>query len=160
MMEKVQQPYKDEIDKEEYIVRKKLPKRLPKRKNDVYVTRRTDFKAQLARCQKMLDSDCHVIYIHGLGAATNRAVNLALQLKERSLGTIDVAVNTSTVELVDDLEPQVDHLEPQTQIRNNSAIHIKVFRPMPSLDGVAGPKTTGLGTVDNAAPLNGAKTDS
>ncbi|KAI0237899.1 Ribonuclease P protein subunit p20, partial [Lamellibrachia satsuma] len=118
------------LDKEEYILRKKLPKRLPKRKNDVYVTRRTDFKAQLVRCQTMLDSDCHAIYIHGLGAATNRAVNLALQLKDRSLGTIDVAINTSTVELVDDLEPQVDDLEPQTQIRNNSAIHIKVFRPL------------------------------
>ena len=130
-MEKSQQADKDGFDKEEYVLRKRLPKRLPKRKNDVYVTRRTDIKAQLARCQKMLDSDCHVIYIHGLGAATNRAVNLALQLKACSLGTIDLAVNTSTVELVDDLEPQVDDLDPQTRVRNNSAVHIKLFRPLP-----------------------------
>jgi len=37
------------IDSEEYVLRKRLPRRLPKRPNDVYVNRKTDFRAQLAR---------------------------------------------------------------------------------------------------------------
>jgi len=36
-------------DSQEYILRKRLPRRLPKRPNDVYVSRKTDFRAQLAR---------------------------------------------------------------------------------------------------------------
>lgn len=38
--------------------------------------------------------------LHGLGAAVPRAVNLALELKKKHLGTIEVAVNTSTVDVV------------------------------------------------------------
>jgi len=37
------------FDTEEYVLRKRLPRRLPKRPNDVYVSRKTDFRAQLAR---------------------------------------------------------------------------------------------------------------
>jgi len=37
------------IDSEEYVLTKRLPRRLPKRPNDVYVSRKTDFRAQLAR---------------------------------------------------------------------------------------------------------------
>ncbi|XP_014671897.1 PREDICTED: ribonuclease P protein subunit p20-like [Priapulus caudatus] len=117
------------LDREEYTLRKRLPRRLPKRKNDVYVTRKTDFKAQLARCQKLLDSGYNEIYVHALGAAINRGLNMALQLKERGLGTIDLAVHTSSVELVDDLEPTDDQHDQKTQTRMNSAIHIKVYRP-------------------------------
>jgi len=36
-------------DSEEYVLRKRLPRRLPKRPNDVYISRKTDFRAQLAR---------------------------------------------------------------------------------------------------------------
>ena len=119
---------KQSFDPEEYTLRKRLPKRLPKRNNDVYVTRKTDFKCQLQRCQKLLDSGKNEIYIHGLGSAINRAINLSLQLKARGLGTIDVSANTSTVELIDDLEPETDDVEHDTHSRNNSAIHITVFR--------------------------------
>lgn len=37
-------------------MKKRPPQRTPKKKNDVYVNRKTDFKAQLERCQKLLDS--------------------------------------------------------------------------------------------------------
>jgi len=37
------------FDSEEYVLRKRLPRRLPKRANDVYISRKTDFRAQLAR---------------------------------------------------------------------------------------------------------------
>ncbi|TEA41213.1 hypothetical protein DBR06_SOUSAS9810008, partial [Sousa chinensis] len=126
-----------ELDPVEYTLRKRLPHRLPRRPNDIYVNMKTDFKAQLARCQKLLDGGargqnaCSEIYIHGLGLAINRAINIALQLQAGSFGSLQVAANTSTVELVDELEPEVDTREPLTRIRNNSAIHIRVFRVTP-----------------------------
>lgn len=126
-----------ELDPVEYTLRKRLPHRLPRRPNDIYVNMKTDFKAQLARCQKLLDGGtrgqnaCTEIYIHGLGLAINRAINIALQLQAGSFGSLQVAANTSTVELVDELEPETDSREPLTRIRNNSAIHIRVFRVTP-----------------------------
>lgn len=119
--------FRDLIDNEEYQLKKRLPPRLPKRRNDVYVSRKTNFQAQLARCRKLLDQ-YNEVFVHGLGIAVNRAINLALQLKEAGVGTFEVAAHTSTVELVDDLEPENDDLEPETRTRNNSAIHIHVYR--------------------------------
>ncbi|XP_046571185.1 ribonuclease P protein subunit p20-like [Haliotis rubra] len=119
---------KDFLEREEFTLRKRLPPKLPKRKDDVYVTRKTDFQAQMKRCQNILDSG-NEVYIHGLGAAVNRAINLALQLKANGRGTIDVSCRTSTVELTDDLEPNNDETEADTSLRNNSAVHIKVYRP-------------------------------
>ncbi|TRY85276.1 hypothetical protein DNTS_013228 [Danionella cerebrum] len=119
-----------EMDPVEYVLRKRLPRKLPKRRNDVYVNMKTDFKAQLARCQKLLDAH-REICIHGLGLAINRAINIALQLQATSQGALELAANTSTVELIDDLEPEDpdEAGEPLTRTRNNSAIHIKVFFP-------------------------------
>lgn len=121
-----------EMDPVEYTLRKRLPRKLPKRRNDVYVNMKTDFRAQLARCQKLLEGGGHrEICVHGLGLAINRAINIALQLQASSQGALQLAANTSTVELVDDLEPEdPDECgEPLTRTRNNSAIHIKVFYP-------------------------------
>ncbi|XP_007483347.1 ribonuclease P protein subunit p20 [Monodelphis domestica] len=128
-----------ELDPVEYTLRKRLPHRLPRRPNDIYVNMKTDFKAQLARCQKLLEGSggargqggCPEIYIHGLGLAINRAINIALQLQAGSFGALQVAANTSTVELVDELEPETNTREPLTRTRNNSAIHIRVFRVTP-----------------------------
>lgn len=123
-----------EMDPVEYTLRKRLPRKLPKRRNDVYVNMKTDFRAQLARCQKLLEGGGHrEICVHGLGLAINRAINIALQLQASSQGALQLAANTSTVELVDDLEPEdpEEAGEPMTRTRNNSAIHIKVFYPDP-----------------------------
>ena len=134
----------DAIGQEEYILRKRLQKTLPKRKNDIYVNKKTDFKAQLARSQRLLDNGVNELYIHGLGAALNRAINLALQLKALGNGSVEVSANTSTVELIDDREPMDDENEPDQCTRNNSAIHIKVYRPQEPLPaGACGnPHTT------------------
>lgn len=121
-------PIKDLIDNEECVLRKRLPRKLPKRDCDVYVSRKTDFKQQLKRCQKILDEG-NLVCIHGLGVAINRAINLALQLKDSGMGTVELAVHTSTVELMDDLEPLTDEMDADTVSRNNSAVHIRVFRP-------------------------------
>jgi len=118
---------KDLIDKEEFTLRKRLPRKFPKRNCDVYVSRHTNFKQQLERCQKILDNG-NVVYIHGLGVAINRAINLSLQLKTRGMGSVETAAHTSTVELTDDFEPTTDDHEAESTTRNNSAIHIRVYR--------------------------------
>ncbi|KAK3728601.1 hypothetical protein QZH41_011681 [Actinostola sp. cb2023] len=113
---------------ESFTVKKRTPQRSPKKKNDVYINRKTDFKAQLERCQKILDSRHQEVWIHGLGAAINRAINLALQLKHRGMGTIEISANTSSVDLIDDFEPLDDEHESHSKVRTNSAIHIRVFK--------------------------------
>jgi len=126
-----------DMDPVEYTLRKRLPRKLPKRRNDVYVNMKTDFRAQLARCQKLLEGGGtgghREICVHGLGLAINRAINIVLQLQAGSQGALQLAANTSTVELVDDLEPddpdEAGGGEPMTRTRNNSAIHIKVYYP-------------------------------
>ena len=119
--------FRELIDREEYQLKKRLPAKLPRRKNDVYVSRKTNLHAQLGRCQKLLETG-NEVFIHGLGTAINRAINLALQLKEQGLGTVEVSTHTSSVELVDDFEPETDELEPETRTRQNSAVHIRVYR--------------------------------
>ncbi|XP_078283930.1 ribonuclease P protein subunit p20 [Rhinoraja longicauda] len=131
-----------DMDPVEYTLRKRLPHKLPRRKNDIYVNMKTDFKAQLGRCQKMLEGGGYgEICIHGLGLAINRAINIALQLQAASFGALQVAANTSTVELVDELEPELDEAEAVTRTRNNSAIHIRVFLALPKASDLStGPK--------------------
>lgn len=123
-----QKKLRELVDQEEYILRKRLPRTFPKRPNDVYISKKTNFKAQMIRCQTFLDNG-NKVYIHALGAAINRAVNLALQLKANGCGSVEISTNTSTVYLTDDLEPTNDKLEYETLKRTNSAIHIKVYRP-------------------------------
>ena len=119
----------DSMDVEEVLLRKRLPRKLPKRKNDIYISRKTNPKVQLERCKKLLESGANEMYIHGLGAAVNRAMVLALKLQAQSAGSLQLAPCTSTVETVDDLEPENEDMEPETQTRNSSAIHIHVYRP-------------------------------
>lgn len=116
-------------DPEEYRLRKRLPSRLPSRPNDVYVNNKTDFKAQLARCFKCLETETSV-YVHGLGAAAPKAINLALQLQLKSSTPLEVSVNTSTVNLIDDFEPQYDSGDFYSKERQSSAVHIKVYKLM------------------------------
>ncbi len=48
------------------------------------------------------------ITVHGLGMAIHRAINLALQLQEKSPYQLQIIATTSTVYLVDELEPLCD----------------------------------------------------
>ena len=119
----------DRLDPTEFELRKRLPPRFATRPNDVYITERTDFKAQMNRCQKMLDNGVQEIYIHGLGNAVKRTINLGLQLKRRAMGSVELDVNTSTVQVTDDLFPLIDDGDLRIRKRFVSGIHIRVFRP-------------------------------
>ena len=100
----------------------------PKRKNDIYVNKQSDFKFQLERAQKLLDSGHNEVFIHGLGAAINRAVNLALQLEQRGHGSIQISAETSSTQVVDDFRPLDDDQESYSETRTKSSISIKVYK--------------------------------
>jgi len=113
---------------EEALIRKRLPRSFPRDHNDVYVTRKTPFKAQLDRCQALLDAG-YEAFVHGLGVAVTRAINVALAVKKNNCGSVEVDVRTATVNLVDDIDYADEDRLPGTRTRPNSAVHIRLFRP-------------------------------
>ncbi|XP_058798999.1 ribonuclease P protein subunit p20 [Phymastichus coffea] len=110
-----------------HIVKKRTPFQYPKQKNEVYANNKTNFKAQLKQCERILDSGAQEVIIHGLGAAINRACSLALHLKEIHHETLDLDTKISSVTLTDDLEPKTDDASYEIKERKSSAIRIRVF---------------------------------
>lgn len=94
---------KEVYDPEEYVLRKRLPPRSSGNPNDVYVNNKTDFKAQLARCFKRLETQPFVV-IHGLGAAAPKAINLALQLQLKSTIPLNIEADTGTIGVIGTFE--------------------------------------------------------
>ncbi|XP_068633459.1 ribonuclease P protein subunit p20 [Battus philenor] len=111
-----------------YAIKKRLPVRPIEGSNVIFVTKKTNFKAQLDKCCDLLTKGEKEIILHGLGAAIQRCCNLALQLETLFSGTCQIEVNTGTVDLVDDLEPLMDDLDFGAQVRHSSSIHIRIFR--------------------------------
>ena len=120
---------KDKIwyDSEEFAIRKRLPPSLPRRPIDVYISNKTAFKSQLERCKSFIDKGEPEFYLHSLGAAIPRALNLALQIQKDNSNTVSLETVTSTVELTDDFEPLESSAAGTNQNqRHNSAVHIKI----------------------------------
>ncbi|KAI8833205.1 hypothetical protein BC829DRAFT_408008 [Chytridium lagenaria] len=93
---------------------KRSIQRAPTLLTDIYISRKSVFPALLKRAIKLLKSKNPFITIHGMGAAVNKAIEVALKIL------------TSTVELVDDV---VDEEEDEMTVeRRNSAIHIKIYK--------------------------------
>ncbi|GBP97200.1 Ribonuclease P protein subunit p20 [Eumeta japonica] len=111
-----------------YAVKKRLPARPVEGGNVIFITKKTNFKAQLDKCCDLLTKGENEIILHGLGAAIQRCCNLALQLQTLFAGTCQIEVNTGTVDVVDDLEPLTDDLDYGAQVRHSSSIHIRIFR--------------------------------
>ncbi|XP_047504111.1 ribonuclease P protein subunit p20-like isoform X1 [Pieris napi] len=111
-----------------YALKKRLPLRPKEGDNVIFITKKTNFKAQLDKCCDLLTKGEKDIILHGLGAAIQRCCNLALQVEALFSGTCQIEVNTGTVDLVDDLEPLTDDLEFGAQVRHSSSIHIRIFR--------------------------------
>eukprot|EP00127_Corallochytrium_limacisporum_P005478 Clim_evm26s206 gene=Clim_evmTU26s206 len=111
-----------------YEVHKRVPERLPRKETDIYVARNTDFNSALKRAKKVLDNGGSFVDIHGLGATINKALNLALQLDKQYKGVFKLSCRTSTVVVVDDLEPTTENLRHKTRTRNVSALHVHLYR--------------------------------
>ncbi|CAF3045881.1 unnamed protein product [Rotaria socialis] len=117
-------------DPEEYAIFKRLNnKQFSKRSNDVYVTRKTNFKAQLERCMKLISSNGNYreIAIHGMGSALERTINLALQFQLKTNCQLNTKI--ASIEVTDHLMPLLDDLEPMSDTRWVSAIHITCTLP-------------------------------
>ena len=124
MAEKSQQK-----SEESFVRQRRGPQRqTPKQKNDIYVNKQSDFKFQLERAQKLLDSGWNEVFIHGLGAAINRAVNLALQLEQGGHGSIQISAQTSSTQVVDDFRSLDEEQESYSETRTKSSIKIKVYK--------------------------------
>ncbi|XP_017089027.1 ribonuclease P protein subunit p20 [Drosophila bipectinata] len=108
------------------VVRKQPPRPASGRQH-IYITRKTDFKAQLRRCQELFSSGAKEIFLHCMGFSVTRGLNLALRLIEHSEGTLSYAINTSTISLLDELHPLCDEEDLTFRHRKNSALHIKIF---------------------------------
>jgi len=115
---------KDKIwyDPEEYAIRKKLPPSLPRRNIDIYISNKTAFKAQLERCRQFIEKGESEFFIHSLGSAIPRALNLALQIQKDNSTCVTLETVTSTLELTDDYESTAN----LDNNRHNSAVHIKI----------------------------------
>lgn len=59
--------------------------------------RHTSIGAQKARIEKLLDNKFNSVTLHGLGAAVNRTVNVALQIQRKLVDSVKLDVRTSTV---------------------------------------------------------------
>lgn len=116
---------KDKIwyDPEEYAIRKKLPPSLPRRNIDIYISNKTAFKAQLERCRQFIEKGESEFFIHSLGSAIPRALNLALQIQKDNSTCVTLETVTSTLELTDDYESTAN----LDNNRHNSAVHIKIL---------------------------------
>ncbi|KAB0360700.1 hypothetical protein FD754_004856 [Muntiacus muntjak] len=90
---------KAEPDPVEYALWDQLPHCLLWRPGDIYIHRKTGFM-----------NVCTEIYIHHLGLPINCAIQFASQLQASSFRSLHKAA------------------KPLLQIRNNSAVHIHVFR--------------------------------
>jgi len=108
-------------------VRKRCPPHI-RRSNDIYVTSKSNFQAQLSQCEKLFQDGEDAVFLHGISAAIPRTINLALQLSEKYQGIYELHVETSTVSLVDDLEPLDDSADYETRTRQNSSISIRISK--------------------------------
>ncbi|XP_017870923.1 PREDICTED: ribonuclease P protein subunit p20 [Drosophila arizonae] len=109
------------------IVRKLPPRATNDKRNNIYITSKSDFKAQQKRCEDLLNAGTKEIYLHCMGYSITRGLNLALRLIDNSDGALSYAINTSTIKLVDELHPLCDEDDITYRQRNNSALHIKIF---------------------------------
>ncbi|CAF5047897.1 unnamed protein product, partial [Rotaria magnacalcarata] len=90
---------------------------------------KTNFKAQLERCMKLISSNGNYreITIHGMGSALERTINLALQFQVKTNCQLNTKI--ASIEVTDHLIPLLDDLEPMNDTRWVSTIHITCTLP-------------------------------
>ncbi|KAG4068759.1 hypothetical protein HA402_002450 [Bradysia odoriphaga] len=81
---------------------KKRPTSKPyQRKEDIYVTNKSNFKAQINQCETILNTEnINEIFLHCVGNAISRGINLALTLIANSNNGLGYEANTSFIELI------------------------------------------------------------
>ena len=77
--------------------------------------------------QELLKSAGTVTF-HAMGAAIPRAIEIALEAVGESDGALQLSVNTSTMDVVDDLRPLDPQQRSRTAMRQVSAVHVSIFK--------------------------------
>ncbi|KAL3070649.1 hypothetical protein niasHT_032439 [Heterodera trifolii] len=96
------------LDPVEWKICRQIPPRFRPEKNDVYITKKTKVAAQFFRCKKLLDTKFDEVRIHALGHAIGRALSLALSLRDAMAGSVKLDVQTSTVQVSDEVQSLSD----------------------------------------------------
>lgn len=82
---------------------------------EFYLDNGANFEEEMQRCEQIFQrNESKEVLIHGFGDVINKAMNIALILQRKF--SLEMAINTSTVELVNDVQ------------KPTSAIHIKLFK--------------------------------
>lgn len=74
--------------------------------NEIIVNLKSNFKSQLAKCQSIIDETRNnSVVLKGMGRATSRAVNLAIQLNANNFNSFKITPSTYTVKIDNRLPP-------------------------------------------------------
>mmetsp|Transcript_8015 Transcript_8015/g.12127 ORF Transcript_8015/g.12127 Transcript_8015/m.12127 type:complete len:136 (-) Transcript_8015:24-431(-) len=96
----------------------------PPKKNEVFISRKSNDVILYKKIMKLLGTNDEVV-IHGLGAAIEKAVTIALKIEKRNNGAFSLKISTSSVELTDEIFEK-NEKEIKIENRINSAIHIVI----------------------------------
>ncbi|CAH1990113.1 unnamed protein product [Acanthoscelides obtectus] len=117
----------------DHVLRKRQPNKPERGDHILYISTKTDIKAHLEKCNKLISNNENEIILYCLGAAIQRGILLAMKICERHV-TYKIHANTFSTELTDDLEPATDSVDYEIQRRINSALRIKIFNSIPNED--------------------------
>lgn len=78
--------------------------------NEIFVNRKSNFKSQLVKCQKIMDDiKFDQLVIHGLGKAIDRSINLAQELNSNNFNTFEVKRKDVIVNIKEDKRKKIIH---------------------------------------------------
>jgi len=137
------------LDPEEVVIRKRLPQAFPKRHVDIYITNKTHPKVQLDRVHHLINSGESDVYLHALGAAIPRALNLALKVKKYYGEQVSLDTATNTVELTDDFERIVQNTEDSQHLQQRTRLNSGVYVKITHVPVVAGSSNDSSGTTSS-----------
>ncbi|KAJ2898874.1 hypothetical protein GGI21_000545 [Coemansia aciculifera] len=112
-------------------VKKRKPIRPSQSRSDIYATREPrKFQSHVNRARKLLlNRNYPSVTIHGLGAAIPQAIKISNAVKASLGDQTTMDVTTDTVNMYDDIVPADPSEDIVTQVRQNSAIHIRMTLP-------------------------------
>jgi hypothetical protein len=94
--------------------------------NEIYLSgHHSSIQATIKKVFKLLKTHAFVV-LHGLGSAIEITIDTAEKLRLENPGEFTFSTTTSTIPLIDDYIPNEAGLPQFTQVRYNSAVHIKI----------------------------------
>lgn len=116
--------------------------------NQLVVNTKSNFKSHLVKCQTMIDNiQFDEIVLRGMGKATSRAINLALQLNSNNHNTFELKPKTYSVKIMEDkvnqhirgsnrdnFNPDSIDLEKAKKVTHIPAVEITVRKSKTELD--------------------------